>query len=166
MRVFFKPWRRKVSVLTLGLACVFAAIWIRCQSNCESYWSGNGRGYVTNEFRTSPVGLLWVRTSTTVPDPGNGGALRWDPGWRRLIPGDSDPTKLLFRDRKLKSRWHWGGFDVGELDPSESMRIGWWLFPHWSFVVPLTLLAAYLLLSKPRQAKKPEPPQPTEPDDA
>ena len=29
MRDFFKPWRRKAGVVTLGMACVFMAGWVR-----------------------------------------------------------------------------------------------------------------------------------------
>src|SRR5436190_957332 len=29
MREFFKPWRRKMGVLTLMLACVFTGLWLR-----------------------------------------------------------------------------------------------------------------------------------------
>ena len=36
----------------------------------------------------------------------------------------------------------------------------YWKIPHWAFAIPLTLLSAYLLLSKPR--KKPAPKAPAE----
>lgn len=38
--------------------------------------------------------------------------------------------------------------------------------PHFVITVPLLVVAAYLLLSKPRPAKKPAPTEPTEPDHA
>ena len=36
MRVFFKSWRRKIGVLTLVMACVFAAGWVRSFGNYDS----------------------------------------------------------------------------------------------------------------------------------
>lgn len=31
MREFFQRWRRKVGVASLGLACIFAGLWLRSQ---------------------------------------------------------------------------------------------------------------------------------------
>ena len=34
---FFKPWRRKIGVVTLLMACVFAAGWVKSFSTVDSF---------------------------------------------------------------------------------------------------------------------------------
>ena len=55
--------------------------------------------------------------------------------------------------------WSWAGIRLGRSIEPPSDTDGYYvidIFYPW-IVVPLTLLSAYLLLSKPRPAKKPEP---------
>lgn len=37
MREFFKPWRRKVGVVSVGLACVFMAGWVRSYQTDDQF---------------------------------------------------------------------------------------------------------------------------------
>lgn len=37
MREFFKGWRRKLGVVTLGIACVLTCGWVRSFRVCDSY---------------------------------------------------------------------------------------------------------------------------------
>lgn len=38
---------------------------------------------------------------------------------------------------------------------SLSIRFNWWRVPYWAMILPLTLLSAFLIISKPRQPKAP-----------
>jgi len=54
MRDFFKGWRRKIGVLTLGLACAFAAAWIRSEVTCDSIQVIiNGHKYRLYSYKSS-----------------------------------------------------------------------------------------------------------------
>jgi hypothetical protein len=63
----------------------------------------------------------------------------------------------------LQCSWHGPGFGVGE--PTSQLQSDWgfrcryWIIPYWSIVIPLTLLSAWLLLSKPRKRDDPPPPK-------
>ena len=59
-----------------------------------------------------------------------------------------------FESIGIKWRFRYFGFGIGdEVDQTGVLRA-----PYWSIVIPLTLLSAWLLLSKPRIAKSPEKP--------
>src|SRR5262249_45732313 len=112
-------------------------------------------------------------------------------GWREYIELGSSPNSkwTLFSTSFRRSQHRVEGETT--ILPSDFWRFGWntdsnlscgyagfvfatatkqpvnmaiYQIPHWSIVLPLTLLSAYLLLLKPRSANKPAPP--TEPDHA
>lgn len=144
MREFFRGWKRKLGVLTLVLACMFAAGWIRSRSFSEGvlHFDGGRRSIAMFSHRSAihiqqvnyqqpaarPVTTVWLRES--------------------LITEKS----LSLDMPELKWRWHWGGFGVREFS-SQQANLEICVIPYWSFVIPLTLLSAWLLLSKPRPAK-------------
>ena len=155
MGAYFKGWRRKIGCVTLVMACGFMAVWVRSQTICDLYDPGSGHGSAADHFRTFPVGVLCIRTTTHPSGPGNIGQIRWNPGWRRTTVGPSDtddPTRFINMARGIKWSWRGSGFDLGQLNDSEppaSTRLDWWLIPHWFMTLPRTLLSAYLLLAKP-----------------
>ena len=70
------------------------------------------------------------------------------PGWTRIrIDVTGDPVDAT-EDDGLRWHWKWCGFGVYDWasEPVRAIEI-----PHWSVVLPLTVLSAYLLLIKPRQ---------------
>jgi len=103
---YFKPWRRKIGMITLVLACLSAAGWARSIS-VEDVFSFGGR-----QLR-SHSGLIEEFVDTSI-----------------------DLTDFFGQIRTTR------------------VRVTYWRVPYWSIVVPLTLLSAYLLLSKPRVAKQ------------
>jgi hypothetical protein len=105
MREFFRGWKRKLGVVTLGLACVFAGWWIHAQS------------LVTN---TEGIRFRFDFTSDGV---------------------DFDCTDFAY---SIQS----SGAGSGRMKTLARL-----LVPYWAIVSPLTLLSAYLLLSKPRPSK-------------
>ena len=105
MREFFKGWRRNLGVLTLILACVVTAWWIKSLF------------------------------SPTLP-------------YRLQI--DFEPQGLRVAIQEVE----FAAFTTGSL--VTITRTNSWFnrlvvpLPYWSVVIPLTLLSAWLLLSKPR----------------
>ena len=132
---YFKPWRRKIGVVTLVMACVFAATWIRsfnvadcAQWDFAVFCSGEGNLYVTVPI---PLKIEWA----------------W-PEW--TVEKDADIESAL---NEVKWRWRSIGFgyaEVGFFDTNGLVILA----PYWSLVIPLSLLSAWLLLSKPRNREK------------
>lgn len=162
---FFYGSRRKAGCVTLLLACVFAAGWVRSQGTRDIYSAGSGVGVVSNEFRISPSGIFWSRVTALPTQGGHNYPLSWNPGWRRISvdSGEADdPIGLLSLGRSIKWRHHCCGTDIGEFNDfvaPASVRVRWLLIPFWLPTCMLTLLSAYLLIRKPR--RKPDSPAPT-----
>lgn len=113
MRNFFKPWRRKIGVVTLLIACVFAAGWIRSYQNFDD---------------------LKVLSHT-------------------FFSSDGVFGELTFTiDHQVQ-----GGRVVATVSASPA-----WQFLYSLITIPLTLLSAWLLLTKPPK-KTTEPVLPTGP---
>jgi hypothetical protein len=158
MREYFRPWQRKAGVVMLGLACVFLAGLVRSSHFNDNLWT-----IVGQDGDWASIGLLSIDQQFGVVHlkPHGPGPVTQRCGWDELP---------IARGR---ARWnsvidfnhHWLGFGYSN-SVHPSMLIKAVIVPYWSIVLPLTLLSAYLLLSKPRPAKKPAPTQPTEPDHA
>lgn len=162
MREFFKPWRRRFGVVTLGLACVFASVWIRSASQGDRI-----------SVRHAPyLDIFYL----------NDGLLHWDqyidPPIDELplplvglydIPSQwtTDPIDTWVSDSVWQSvSMDWkidsGDFRIGKgrkllaFDtkgrPIHS-NVGSLVLHFWCVVLPLTMLSTWLLLSKPRPAK-------------
>ena len=121
MREFFRGWRRKVGCVTLVIACVLAAMWLR------SFIVGDEWFYVLGEQQymlLSSDGRVFLSS--------------WDVNTRdrqfgvTSIP-KSDPLFL----------WKTIG-NQGAAHRSEH-----WTRGYWQFTIPLTLLSAYLILWRP-----------------
>src|SRR5262245_25775563 len=95
MREFFKGWKRKLGVVTLGLACAFAAGWVRSYS----------------EFDKIEALGIWVMSVE--------GYFIFEQSMKEGIAITGQRSRAV---------------------------------PYWITVTPLTILASYLLLSKPRPA--------------
>lgn len=62
MGSYFKPWRRKLGLFVLVLACVCAAVWVRGIGTKDVYQFGNGEGKVFHTLVSSHHGLMWIRS--------------------------------------------------------------------------------------------------------
>jgi hypothetical protein len=145
MGIYFKPLRRKIGVVTLMLACLFAAGWVRSRSIIDNF-GGPTRGRFEvgiNSIDNSIDLTLFVRGTSN------------ETVWR--MP-DHDSCENVPLDVVFDG-FIWVislcGFKVGYQLPPQCCHTVC-LIPYWSIVIPLTLLSAWLLLSKPRT--KPEPP--------
>lgn len=155
MREFFKPLRRKVGVLTLGLACVSSIAWLRSSMQIDVI-SYNGKTH-SDIVSICRRGIMWELRFERPLEHG----LR--PGWNYMHSSDQWWVEQRFTEY---TAYGVGGFRLSyNWHAATSTGGATLLTPHWAVTIPLTLLSAYLLLSKPRQAKSPEPPTP-EPDHA
>jgi hypothetical protein len=183
----FKPWRRKMGVLTLLMACAFSIGWVRSLNGVD--FLGFYSGIYTGHTVISVDGLLgiqhvkhgtdrWLGVTTTFGDWGKGSDLLLNdlpPSASSLYWGSPNSVvshsldsngQTIYHGLKpghrgeffAKSRISWtnyyGLFDFGDY-PTDGGgdKFTLWFVPYWSIVIPLTLLSAWLLLSKPKPAK-------------
>lgn len=135
MGEFFKPRRRKLGVLTLVMACVSAAGWVRSLTmHDEIQISHHERHQSIFNSRAGTIDWLTVEWHNTFLPPGS---FEWSS--KRI--DHRGPTVLWFK--KVKGSMINNGKVLASTTTGTS-------FPYWSVTFPLTLLSAYLLLSKPR----------------
>ena len=137
---YLKPQRRKMGVLTLTMACVLTAGWVRSFSVVDQFavpLQENGQF----NFESNSGGLITIGCiNKTIERP----ILGWMPIPVHLCPAERFPVVWKF----LLPGIRYGDlqFTVAVVGRIVSIR-------YWSIVIPLTLLSAWLLLSKPRVAK-------------
>ena len=162
MMEVFRGWKRKVGFCTLLMACVFSACWFR--------------SYSTNDTISLPVGgttYLQVASSnqrlmfgfvlmTTIDGDGIERLPLWIANptefagvgrqqWRIATFGDRHVDK--FFDKSLSNIGR-GRMWLLIRNRSSQFSIDYKYVAtlYWWFVLPLTLLSAWLLLSKPRRS--------------
>ena len=155
MREFFRGWRRKAGLATLGMALLLMAAWMRSivvtdvivvpdviaistePATCDQLMSHRGR---VSLFRC-PLAFTSFQK------------LRWETANHSMY---FDWLEYLEKEPAEDFVWRWsfGGFVLGEYGAGpDSFSFSFIVVPYWSFVLPLTLLSAWLLLIKPRPAK-------------
>ena len=143
MRGFFRGWRRKLGLLTLMMGLLAMAAWMRSDTIFEE-----ASFPITDKaeiFVESGDGVFsFGRSLVNDPD-----FVAGRPNWIRYSP----PQHI--RQGWEHFRWYCRFSDVGfgihsGLTPKidELLLV---VMPYWTIVLPLTLLSAFLLLSKPRQ---------------
>jgi len=143
---FFHGWRRKIGVVTLLMACVLMAGWVRSLFFADSVTIRGRMSLDYNRVSSAGSNIVWLQAS------GFGGRPRQK----------SEPI-LIWRHNALpannvrlvapKFKWKFAGFAFQERPMSQEAVFKTLFVPYWSIVIPLTLLAAWLLLSKPRVSK-------------
>ena len=145
MGEFLHGWRRKLGVVTLLMACLFMAGWVGTLSEGASICLSGGSSLFIMTSLNGSVGCYEFRGSDI-----SGLKSTPFPSWGKQFLGDfpewADNPLITWRLRCL-------GFGVSD----KSLRIGDYevairLVPYWSITIPLTLLSAFLLLSKPRKS--------------
>ena len=168
---FFKGWRRKVGALTLVMACVFAMGWVRSR-HIEDRLLMRPTKSTLVLLKTNDSGYLFVVAHNS------------EEHIRQFVPGWTCRNAPHFHSEGLPEddldfsdgSWHiWKcGFLIGESDDYSHLGISspakFCIIPKWSIIIPLTLLSAYLLLTKSRPATRVLPesqsPPPTTPKPA
>ena len=147
MREFFRGWRRKCAVVTLLMACVFAAAWVRSLSTSDAILIPRTKSeFIRLDSRSGRFSWNKVyNAQVTIPKI----------IWRAdaIVPTDED---VVFDHSHYiyEWRWLWGTIDVGRVhSPGDGrVRAKYVILPYWFITIPLALISAFLLLSRPRQS--------------
>ena len=149
MQEFIRGWKRKVGCVTLVMACLFAALWVRSQFYLHEL------GYLSPSFASRQLvtadrrGLTWCKRTglgaTPLPEFMNfyWRSYRYPEGYS---PQETPLVRVIC------------GFRFG-YEKSPFGSFAFWTVPYWPIVLPLTILSGWLLLSQPRKqnSKSPEP---------
>jgi hypothetical protein len=155
----FHGWRRKVGCITLLMALILTAGWLRSfsleeclcqvfvQQNIELVSAAGSLGW-------RKVTLLYPNTFTTMYRPPQGySARRHSRG--RTPPIPVFPIVSTEHKWTRESTFEIPGFTfVTARADWNDIRMSVWIVPYWSLVIPLTLVSAWLLVSKPRRRTK------------
>ena len=149
MREFFRGWRRKIGVLTLVMALALWCLWIRSSQCFDSVLLLNGeKSYHSIWCCHGEIAWTLVPcTKGTIPD-----VIRKYYGWHttpisQLITRKNGfPPYDQFFIHLESSPPNFNNVYTVEANPNL-------ILPFWPIGIFLTLLSAYLLLSKPRVAK-------------
>jgi hypothetical protein len=162
MGEYFKPWRRKVGVLTLVLALALMVGWVRSLRitdmvvfPAEKLTNNSSVSFNRNTLLSATGSVIWVQQHTEYAEEDADFDQESYPVWVTNEPLSFDIS--LFKRRCCE-------FGVSEFNVERNgYRATYMQLPYWSITIPLTLIAAWLLLSKSRSAnqKKIDEPVPT-----
>lgn len=140
MREFFKGWRRKAGLVTLVIACMLMGLWMRSYGTMDqisyspySVISVRGRIAAICDARTIPRSLPIIISHSASE------ILNFQPDVDGNCP-------VWWETLQSSERWDFAGYHLARngQDGSPSCEIG---FPNLSITIPLTVLAAFLLLA-------------------
>ena len=154
MGQYFHGWRCKIGALTLMMACLFMAAWVRSQNTTDFLVISTYRGSfgITSDQRGFFFGSGWFTDGRVHA------TLEW-PEWKsrtslEKYKSPKDPTELQNGCRSLfRLRYGEFGFLVFESDVFHQSGVKM-ILPYWSITTPLMLISCWLLLSKPRQINR------------
>ena len=137
MGEFFHGWRRKIGVVTLVLACMFTAGWVRSVLISDVVRIHN------HIFGSKRAVLSWVRCIDAFTNKS------YD--YSTSTGEEADTWASI----DARWSWNWCGVHIGDGKNTRSKAynsIAFALIPYWMLVVPLTLTSLWLLLTKPRKS--------------
>ncbi|WP_029246751.1 hypothetical protein [Schlesneria paludicola] len=152
MREFFRGWKRKLGVVTLVMACMLAILWVRSLCVWDGLQFCSGKDSMEN-FVSVDQSLIWGRLHIENHELASMTMFH-------VMKSDYMPLDACLKRMALNCTWYGPGFGVGA--PPLELRLDWgfrstyWIIPYWSLVIPLTLLSACLLFSKPRATVQPD----------
>jgi hypothetical protein len=144
MNGYFKSCQRKIGVVTLMVACVLMAGWIRSLAKYDflSIRFGEARYSIG-----SLAGEVKLIRSTQLSND----FVHWNTGALESIE-----WRNRWSNYEEIQRWDWdsGGLHLG-VGTRFQCSTHVIAVSYWNLITPLTLFSAWLLLSKPRANKKP-----------
>lgn len=143
MGSYLRPLRRKLGVVTLLLACVFTAAWVRNRSVRDSVNIPTGNSSAL-QFISGDQCVSLVAMWSSVPD-------KKMASFRIYRHDEDDGIGVHAGEFMLASDpspfWpRWFRFGVG----TRTTTLMTFSLPYWTIVIPLTLLSGWLLFSKRR----------------
>ena len=156
MRDFFKGRRRKIGCAALVMACVLMGLWLRSVRCCDSYCFVYKHSVITIRSVDNWFGCRIGWHPDTAP--------LWYPdldiGWTSqsgadtlgdsIADGKWNWPRPAVSSNGVDIHFHWemAGFGFYSATFHNAERLNICRIPDWSFVLPLTLLSAFLLLDK------------------
>jgi len=155
MGEFFRGWKRKIGCVTLLMALVAMVECVRTSSVPDFYtvdFGRNGDLWIVSHNNLASLSLQSLvgrRIRHVVVSNGNQGYKPSEYQWRwhgeglgfrigtGLLIQDRKDIDVSFNEKNITAE----EFDVAMIDVT-----------YWSIVIPMTLISAFLLLSKPRQS--------------
>ena len=153
MREVFRGWRRKTGCICLLFALIWTAIWLRSRLEVDFVTIRSSRTF--DRLSTPSQGLKWERLQAVrAPDFPPTARFEWK-SYRvttSFRTSAFDMLQGIQSSYTTTSTWQAGGFqcDVGYYGGAMFVKYGFWVIPYWSLTTVPTLLAAFLLLGKPR----------------
>ena len=154
MHEFFSGWRRKTGCGLLLVALFFSGAWLRSYRICDAFAFGSGLQDHVIWVESSFGGIIWRRHQFQ-------GEIPYVAGRMATLLKDKktgDSSGHFLRSYTIERRWRAAGFDFGTGTSNDPRlpkdRVTFWVIPHWSLVLPLTLLSAHLILTKPRHGSQ------------
>ncbi|MDB5343510.1 MAG: hypothetical protein JWP89_1887 [Schlesneria sp.] len=168
---FFHGWRRKAGGITLVMACVMMAGWVRSSVICEAFFLRTGKSSI-DQFYSVRGQTWWIRLHE---ERGWLSHTRFYQSWTYAELRNCNLEDITWRctfgcpkitlvdvpanvPEELTWRWKVGEFEVGEFPEKLIGQKSYLIVPYWSITTPLALVSAYLILWKPRKPV-PSPPQ-------
>lgn len=143
MHEFFRGWRRKAGLVTLVLACAFLGLWFRSFSTTDDCIS-----FPHNYSLYSHDGSIsWNVHDISLGDSAVDFGVVAEGSEQQIGRGFE-----LFHP-KVYNRWECCGLVYSDTSFAGSGRVRQYWISAWYFISPLTVLSAWLLLSKRRQPK-------------
>jgi len=139
MLLFFKSRRRKFGLVTLAIACLLTAGWVRCQTIADLLYFTRGHKFYNLMSVENGVHLGTVQESSP-PHP-------W--GWEAERSVDSRFRRLALKPPNVDLQLcgiRLAAYGKGEGNGTLDLQ-----FPYWSLVIPLIILSSAALLSMPRK---------------
>lgn len=158
---YFKPLRRKVGVVTLVLACVLVAGWMRSLRRLD-------RIELPSDDRHFRLLLLYdgkIELESYFNAPAQLLPETFKKTLSRITqytwaPGEFQPSSLR-QSRHVRNLFRTSDNQVNrKLNNAFRFECTIKYIPYWSVVLPFTLLSAWLLLSKPKSKIALQPPRP------
>ncbi|MDB5345770.1 MAG: hypothetical protein JWP89_4147 [Schlesneria sp.] len=174
MRDFFHGWRRKLGCVTLVMACAVSSAWLRSYSRNDRL-DGWIAARLVHGYLVSTNGQInIIRRFPLPPDKAiNSLHLKKYFSWRtqsvepsypvllgRQVYGTHDLVNGLpdyWSEFEVSWRFDFAGFHFGEGRHRswDEWSVQLWTVPYAALTLALTLLSAWLLLSKPRRRPQP-----------
>ncbi|MBS0201252.1 MAG: hypothetical protein JSS49_00025 [Planctomycetes bacterium] len=147
MREFFKGWRRKLGCVTLLMACMVVAAWLRSGIRYD-FFDLNIAG-MTYRLGLHGGNLRFIKQGPSASKQ----LVSWNTGeLQELLPYQPGQSRDPWDGIAVDWRWDWNEFHAGAGQyPGGRLSHTCFIIPYWSLTVPLTLLSASLLLWKPRK---------------
>ena len=125
---YFKPLRRKLGLVTLVMACVFMAAWVRSYSFTEQIIPP-GQTSTFQVWISLPDRLAWMRVQGQGPSATSS-----------LPIFTSAPSSEPYPIDSEEAQWHWRfiGFGSGtdNITGGSAHKYFFWTIPYWSIVIP------------------------------